>query len=856
MKKVLFISIILCSSLLFGQSTLELPEKFEFHPFSIELSGIPQGRDYFDCAGRKAILMGSETGLKEAWVYPMKLFHNFEIGLFSRKTQTYFDLKDYAVKILRNPHYTEIVYSEDKFFLKMKVFTPVNSPGGIILLDLSVFEPFNIIVSFAPDLKPMWPAGLGGQYAFWNDEIKGMILSESRRKYNGIVGCPLGKQASSSPAHQLPGGKISFEIPVEIETADKFYIPIVITGNMSGRDDAIKKYSIMLNNIEDLYIENEKYYRDLLDRTTIIDTPDKDLNTAFFWAKAAVDNGLVENEDLGTGIVAGFGLSGERERPGFAWYFGGDAFYNLFAVNSIGNFSFSRTALEFLRKYQREDGKMMHELSQGAGFVKWFEEYPYGYYHADTTPLYIIAVADYVRSSGDIGFLKETWESVKKAYAYIRSTDSDNDGLMENKLAGLGASELGSLREGLKVGVYLSAVSVESYKALSELAGLMGDGKLVKEAEKLYQTGRKSINSQFHDPETGLIPFGISIKNELKNDITVWPAVGLMFNLFEDEKAYKTLKNFSEHHLSTDWGTRMLSKKSQFYEPLAYNNGAVWPFLTGYAAMAEYNNGFVYAGFNHLKQITNNVFQHGLGSFNELFSGEHFRPLSTSVQHQLFSISPIIFNTVRGVFGVTGNSFGKTINISPDLPANWKYAKIRNFRIGDDTFDIFIDKTEDLYKIKLSCTANDVYEGTFSPGFGLLTEIEKVVVNGNQVKFDLQKDRQGVRCIFKCKIKNKSEIVIKIRQGIDVLPNYYPPEQGGKTNSLKITDFYVSGNKMFIVLEGISGTSCDFEIISGVELKQINGGKLEKLDGRQYKIKVDFENNKSRYTSKILEVEF
>ncbi len=44
---------------------------------------------------------------------------------------------------------------------------------------------------------------------------------------------------------------------------------------------------------------------------------------------------------------------------------------------------------------------MMHELSQGAGFIRWFEDYGYGYYHADTTPLYIVAVRDYVRASGD-----------------------------------------------------------------------------------------------------------------------------------------------------------------------------------------------------------------------------------------------------------------------------------------------------------------------------------------------------------------------------------------------------------------------------------------------------------------------
>jgi len=61
-----------------------------------------------------------------------------------------------------------------------------------------------------------------------------------------------------------------------------------------------------------------------------------------------------------------------------------------------GIFSSARTALEFVSKYQREDGKIPHEISQGANFVDWFKGYPYPYASADATPLYIMAMNDYV----------------------------------------------------------------------------------------------------------------------------------------------------------------------------------------------------------------------------------------------------------------------------------------------------------------------------------------------------------------------------------------------------------------------------------------------------------------------------
>jgi hypothetical protein len=110
---------------------------------------------------------------------------------------------------------------------------------------------------------------------------------------------------------------------------------------------------------------------------------------------------------------------------------------------------------------------MMHELSQSGGMIRWFQDYPYGYYHANTTPLYVIASDEYLTRSGDRVFLKESWESLKKAYSYCVSADKTGNGLMENTVAGLGASELGSLQENLLTDVFLGAATVQAMHAMS-----------------------------------------------------------------------------------------------------------------------------------------------------------------------------------------------------------------------------------------------------------------------------------------------------------------------------------------------------------------------------------------------------
>ena len=115
---------------------------------------------------------------------------------------------------------------------------------------------------------------------------------------------------------------------------------------------------------------------------------------AFDWALVGMDKGLATNPALGTGLVAGFRTSGNSERPGFAWFFGRDALWTSLALTASGALDTARTALAFLAKFQREDGKIPHEISQSAALVPWFTEFPYAWASADATPLYVIAHAD------------------------------------------------------------------------------------------------------------------------------------------------------------------------------------------------------------------------------------------------------------------------------------------------------------------------------------------------------------------------------------------------------------------------------------------------------------------------------
>src|SRR5204862_3582707 len=138
-------------------------------------------------------------------------------------------------------------------------------------------------------------------------------------------------------------------------------------------------------------------------------TPDARVNRFYRWAKVGMDKGVATNPLLGTGLVAGFRTSGDSERPGFAWYFGRDAMWTTLALDASGALETARTALTFLRKFQRDDGKVPHEISQSATLLPWFTAFPYAWASADATPLYIIGHAEYWRASGDTAFIREAW---------------------------------------------------------------------------------------------------------------------------------------------------------------------------------------------------------------------------------------------------------------------------------------------------------------------------------------------------------------------------------------------------------------------------------------------------------------
>jgi glycogen debranching enzyme len=664
--------------------------KFAIDSSPIALHGDVRPHQYLGVIGRAAAWLGTETGRAELWVHPLKLAADFGLSFVIPDYLEPIRGADVARTVTIRPELTTIVYSHATFTVRQHILAPLDERGLLVLLDVETLRPLEIVASFRMVLQDAWPGGFGGQYVFWNGDERTFVLSESTRRRSALIGSPWAAAASEHPAHALPDAPTTFVIPVDTVRARREFIPIAIAAGIEPRDTVVARYHRLLGGAEALYREKLAHVTTLLNETTTLDTPDDELDLAVQWAKVNLDESLTCNPELGCGLVAGWGASGAGERPGFGWFFGGDAAINSFAMDAAGLWDQVALGLRFLARFQRDDGKMPHEISQAAASIPWFTDFPYAYYHADTTPYWLVALWRYWRASGDTALLEDLWPAAERAYRWCLTRETDGDGIIENGPGNLGAIEVGALGEGIHQDIYLAAVWIEALEAMREMAPAMGQSDLAREATALHERASATLHARYWRESDGHHAFGILTSGRTNDNLTVWPATAAAFGLLDSVRADRTLTKLATDSITADWGARILSTGSPLYDPMHYNNGAVWPFVTGFVIWGQYHYRRPWSGYglvDALKQVT---FDWARGRHPELLSGRFYRPLDTAVPQQFFATSMLLSPVVMGLVGWEPDAPDGRARLAPQIPPHWDRVAIRNLRVGPTTLDVEI----------------------------------------------------------------------------------------------------------------------------------------------------------------------
>jgi glycogen debranching enzyme len=840
----LALSCVLCASPAAAQSAPALPE----------ISRSERHGAFVSAVGRRAALLGTDDGQFEAWVYPLKILRDLHLR-FHVDGRT-LPAEPLARTVITRPESTTIVYSDGPFQVRETLFVPIYEPGAIITFDIQTERPLEIEVAFKPDFQLEWPADMDPSHLSWDAEHHGFVFDAQNYPYVALVGSPTARDSKVEKDGDEPGrNESSFLLGVTERGADKKLV--YIAASLKGRDDAAGTYNRLIHTTSPLIAEATKYYSDYLRHTLNIDVPDADIRQAYDWARINLLQGMVENPLVGTSLIAGYGLSDESRRPGFDWFFGRDALWTSLALDSEGDFASARTALEFLAKYQRADGKIPHEVPQSASLVPWFENYPYGYSAADATPLFLIAMCDYVQSSGDASFARQEWESIWRAYQFLNST-LDSDGFATNLGVGHGWVESGPLVP-VRTEIYQASLGTEAVRAMATLARLVGKNEIASELDQKFEREKIRLNEVFWSPDKKFFAFAIDPNDRRVDEATVLPSVPLWFGLVDPARAGNEIAHLAGPEMQADWGMRILSSSSDKYAGDGYHFGSVWPLFTGWASVGEYRYHRDLDAYLNLRANALLALDGSQGHFTEVLNGSYYEPLATSTPQQIWSAAMVVSPILRGLFGLETNATAGEVTLKPHVPADWPSFTIANLDVGSTTLALRFRKDANNIWLETTRTGGGKCTLDFSPALSLRANVSAATLNGRAIPYrvELSDADQHVSMRFEVPV-GRSTLRLRFSNDFELGIASHLPPLGSTSEGLRIlsTVWTPERDRLNLEVAGVPGNAYEFSLWNASEITSVEGAELNKDNPRAPKLVVRFPAGSETYVDRRITLQF
>ena len=738
-------------------------------------------------AGPQGVVVGQQQGLLEAWVLPVKLLSHTTLEAAIEGYSVPLDLNSMARELEVHPDRTTIIYSHIAVTVRETIFAPDDAPegtGAVVLFQVDSLRPVTLTLRFTPELREMWPKPSSGTpSAEWvaRGDSGLYLLHTDFNNLAGAVALPGAKAGVMAPYQERPQvHPLELILHVDPKKDHGRMFPLLMAVGSTRETATSAALKATLNELNEhlpaLYATHAERYRRQQNDLTSISTPDEDLNADLFWAETSISQlrartrpskSLPQGE---VGLVAGYYASGDSARPGFGWYFGRDTLYTIYAIDSYGDFRLTRTALEFLMRRQRADGKVMHEYSQTAGDFDW-GALPYQYAAADATPLMLTATLDYVRSSGDVEFLQQHRESLMKAWQFETTHDADGDGIYDNAQ---GTGWVESWPGGMpKQEVYLASLDEQASQAMAGLAALLGDDATSRAAAARASTVHNTLEREYYSSSADSYAFSRNDNASLDPTATVFPAIAWWSGTKGLDHPQGSLRHWASHDFDTDWGDRDVAESESIFDPTSYHQGSVWPLFTGWVALAEYRSNHPLAGYAATMQNADLTRAQDLGAVTELLSGSFFEPFGRSTSHQLWSSAMVITPLMRGLFGLDVDAIHRRLTVQPHLPADWPGAVVHNLRVGSSVVNVSYKRVRSTVVVSVQ------------------------TVSGQKVL-----------------LANGAESASVPTPAAEVYMPHGLPVRGSRTAQPKVLDESFTSNALHLEIEGLAGSETSLKLVA------------------------------------------
>jgi len=292
------------------------------------------------------------------------------------------------------------------------------------------------------------------------------------------------------------------------------------------------------------------------------------------------------------------------------------------------------------------------------------------------------AIKQYVYGTGDLAYLKRRWKTITDLINWGFLKDVDQDGLVEHGFSG--TAEKLPIQDSTwmdhidrrKNANDVQGLFYESLMSGSELAGLVNDLVSKKKWDKAADKLKSKIDKEYWEPKVGF--YYDTIRRDGSKDDSIRPNP-LIFVLTgavsETEKIKSVLNRVEGEDVTTPWGIRTLSSLDPKYHPSLYHDGAVWPLVTGWAAISEIMSSRTEKAVQYLSSMADRILSEN-GMFAETYRGDRPEPFNSCIL-QAWSVGMYVYAFRELMVGSKMNMIDNTVEINPQIPESLRSSSMQ-----------------------------------------------------------------------------------------------------------------------------------------------------------------------------------
>jgi len=467
--------------------------------------------------------------------------------------------------------------------------------------------------------------------------------------------------------------EISYDL--DIEAGNTSELALVAAGGFTSSEDCLKEYRYMRDNYEHLLESTQNHFKSITNSTLNLASSSQNqhqhstivkLVRAFEKAKTSLEYLKAEYDGLGPGICAGL--------PRFPNYWARDTGWSLRGYLAIGDYRFVIAVIEnFLLHQARKTSKlaMKGELPMIISGKSFLHDSTFG--SADSTFLFPWAIREYVLATGDRHYLQNRWKQIVDLVNWGFLKDVDRDGLVENGFTGV--AEKLPIQDSTwmdhidrrKSANDVQALFCESLKIGSELARIVGDNYNQERWSRCADQLRINVEREYWNNKDGF--YFDTIRRDGTKDSSIRPNALVMLltdSIGDRIKAHSVLSRIEKNDLTTPWGVRTLSNLDPKYHPSLYHDGAVWPLVTGWAAISEIKMNRLEPALYYIESMAQRILSEN-GMYAETYRGDRPEPFNSCIL-QAWSVGMYVYAMQEMMLGMRLNMLENRIQFEPHIP--------------------------------------------------------------------------------------------------------------------------------------------------------------------------------------------